>query len=191
MSEFTQLYMSLRQHLEQTYKLSQQLESYNWRQFAGLSWTIKDESGVDQSFVLYDMLPPAETEESLLAQCDKCNAFAVKIWTEELNREPNKRGDGYLTRAQWQVQQQLVIELGKAKSQAVELRSITDDKFADADKKLSLSGSTYKRITQLFQSDHASYTKMLNEALKGLEQAEELALNLNPLRTDPNALNLP
>ena len=86
---YEEVCLSLREDIEKAYKLIQQIQNFDWGQFEGLTWEFTDEQGNDQLMVMSEMLPPADTLEALLKQCDICNALAVRLSMENQNGHSN------------------------------------------------------------------------------------------------------
>lgn len=189
---FNELYPTMKWRLEQAYMLTQQIKTFNWQLFKDITWTVKDEKGTDRLMAMADMLPSSELSNLMLAQSDRCNAFAVKVWLENPYAKPGEQAGKHLTRSEWQTLcKQLEIEISKVEDQTNKIKADTNTTFADIDKAFGVPSSTNASYASAFQSKHASYTALLDDTLQHLEQAKLLASEIRQLEIDPSTLNVP
>jgi len=186
--EYEQTCISLREEMEKAYKLIQQIQSYDWGQFEGLVWEYTDEQGNEQLMAMSDMLPPADTLEAFLKQCDICNALAVKLSME--NSAGHK--SGHFSTDTWQTRHQLEAEISKAREQANNIRLDADTRFAEVQKSLTSSSSrANERFGWAIVAEYDKYIMLVNNTASTIEKAEQLVTKLSHLHVNPFALNLP
>ena len=178
---FSELYNTMKRHIEHTHTLALGLQNFEWVKLANVGWEYKDQYGISRFKRLPEFLPSAEAIKPALTYYDEYCALAVKVWQENPYKEHQTAVEETkrLTIPQWrEMCAQLELQLGKAEIQAQDLKSMTDKQFSDVERILTSETWLEHDYLEGFQNDSAQYANSLNEAISNLGQAKQAASEL-------------